>query len=139
MRIFELNFQKYNWGNFIRVDWVNDTGFKSQFPKTNFYFRSKGVFPINKKGELLLRCKKMGGKCKAKARVKFLRDYAQLNDLEANQAIILNPDNWELIEFQSPPHTCNSAEDEFYSERENFGRRFVYWKQQINDHGGDTA
>ena len=52
----------------------------------------------------------MGGKFKAKARVKFLKDYALLNDLEANQAIILNPDNWELIEFQSPPHTCNSAE-----------------------------
>ena len=77
--------------------------------------------------------------CKAKARVKFLREHTLLDDLEANQAIVLNPDNWEIIEFQSPPHTCDSPEEPFYSERENFGRRLVYWKQTINDHGGGTA
>ena len=109
------------------------------FFKTNIIFRSKGVYPFNKKGELILRCKKKGH-CKAKARVKFLREHTLLDDLETNQAIVLNADNWELIDFLSPPHTCGySSEEPFYSERENFGRRLVYWKQTINDHGGDMA
>ena len=68
--------------------------------------------------KILLRCKRMKGKCKAKARVKFLREYALLDDLEANADIILNPDNWELVELLSPPHTCNCPVEPIYSEGE---------------------
>ena len=81
----------------------------------------------------------MKGKCKAKARVKFLREYALLDDLEANADIILNPDNWELVELLSPPHTCNCPVEPIYSEREHFRRRLVFWKKAINDYREVTA
>ena len=61
------------------------------------------------------------GKCKTKARVKFLRDYELLKDLEANADIITNPDNWIIVELKTPQHTCGDPEEPFYSDQVNFG------------------
>ena len=97
------------------------------------------MLPINKKGELLLRCKKQGGKCKPKGRIKFLQDLGLLNDILGNAEIILNPDNWEIVEIRTADHTCGDEVDAYNSDRENFGRLYCKQKMELNDHHGTMA
>ena len=88
---------------------------------------------------MLLRCLKLGGKCKPKARIKFLQDLGLLNDISKNSEIILNPDNWEIVEIQTVDHTCRDEVQPYHSDRENFGKIYSQQKMELNDHHGTMA
>ena len=62
-----------------------------------------------------------------------------MNDLQANEAIILNRHNWVVVELKTFPHTCECPQEPYFSDRENFGRKFKERKEQISDHGGTIA
>ena len=99
-------------------------GFTLRFPDGLFYlaspsYRKKGVLPINKKGELATRCYRGDRKCKAKSRLKYLKDLAHLLDIEAHRDEVLNPDNWIILEHPDMTHTCGSPVKAFNSDFEN--------------------
>ena len=101
--------------------------------------KTEGVLPINKKGLLAVRCKKAGGKCRAKARMKFLKDVGLLQDLRANWDEIRNPDNWDVVGFSNCRHICEDPVEPYFSDRVNIGREYAEEKLGTNDHCGKQA
>ena len=71
--------------------------------------------------------------------MKFLQDLGLLNDIVKNADIILNPDNWEIVEIQTADHTCGDEVQPYHSDRENLGRIYSQRKMELNDYHGTMA
>ena len=111
-------------------------GFHSMSPS----YKSKGVLPINKRGELHTRCfMGKGGKCKGKCKLKYLRDLAELLDIEKNVEHVLNHNNWLIIEHPATVHICGKTVESYNSDRINFRRDYQISRDTLQDHEGKTS
>ena len=119
-------------------------GFTLRFPDGLFYslspsYKKKGVLPLNKEGILFTRCFKGNRKCKAKSRLKYLKDISHLMDIEANREDILNPDNWEIVAHKDLTHSCGCPCKSYNSDRENFSYEYQQCRLTLMDSDGKVS
>ena len=101
-------------------------------------YRTKGVIPFNRAGQVQLRCfKAKCGRdkvCKAKALTIF-NDRKMLEDFSDIKSI-LNFENWEIADHPQTVHTCGADVAPWHSEKEKFAEE--YRKMSLTMDGGNA-